>query len=197
MLARYPDVLVIEDDHFSMTSARPYHRITPPTTRRWVLIRSVAKFLGPDLRLAVARADPETASAMRARLHDGKTWVSHLLQTAAAHLLTDPEATSLVAAAREAYQQRLRTLTAELSAYSITPLGTPDGLNIWIDLPAAVDPHATCADVAAAGWAVQLGHLYAVEGMPLRAGIRVTSASLERFDAARFSQSLSRAVTRK
>lgn len=125
-----------------VTSARPYNRITPPTTRRWVLIRSVAKFLGPDLRLAVARADPETASAMRARLHDGKTWVSHLLQTAAAHLLTDPEATSLVAAAREAYQQRLRTLTAELSAYSITPLGTPDGLNIWIDLPAAVDPHA-------------------------------------------------------
>ena len=59
MLAGYAHVLVIEDDHYSAVSRMPYHRVTPPTTRHWALVRSVAKFLGPDVRVAAIASEPE------------------------------------------------------------------------------------------------------------------------------------------
>ena len=89
VLQHHPDVFVIEDDHFSAVSAQPYHRATPESTSRWALIRSVSKFLGPDLRVAFVAADPITASRVERRLGPATTWVSHILQHLTVTLLED------------------------------------------------------------------------------------------------------------
>ena len=80
VLREHPYVLVIEDDHFSMLSRSPFRSLIGPDHRRWALVRSVSKFLGPDMCLAVTASDPETARRLAMRLTPGTTWVSHLLQ---------------------------------------------------------------------------------------------------------------------
>src|SRR5699024_11164467 len=77
LLAEHPYVLVIEDDHFSMLSQQPYESLIAPGHHRFALVRSVSKFLGPDMCLAVAATDPATAERLAMRLSPGTTWVSH------------------------------------------------------------------------------------------------------------------------
>lgn len=62
VLAEHPYVLVIEDDYYSLLSRRPFHSMVGPGHRRWALVRSVSKFIGPDICLALVASDAETAS---------------------------------------------------------------------------------------------------------------------------------------
>ncbi|MDU5362563.1 MAG: aminotransferase class I/II-fold pyridoxal phosphate-dependent enzyme, partial [Klebsiella oxytoca] len=80
ILARYPQVLVIIDDHFALLSSTPWHSPLAAESRRWALVRSLSKTLGPDMRLAIVASDCETSAALRLRLNSGSQWVSHLLQ---------------------------------------------------------------------------------------------------------------------
>ena len=89
VLSEHPYVLVIEDDHFSLLSREPFHSLIGPDHRRWALVRSVSKFLGPDMCLAIVASDPETADRLAMRLSPGTTWVSHLLQRLVLALVTD------------------------------------------------------------------------------------------------------------
>ena len=77
--------MVIEDDHFSAVSAQPYQRATPKSTGRWALIRSVSKFLGPDLRVAFVAADPATAAHLE---RPYRTRSQTLAETLAGHGIT-------------------------------------------------------------------------------------------------------------
>jgi DNA-binding transcriptional MocR family regulator len=160
VLTRFPHALVIEDDHFWALSTATYERVTPPESRHWALVRSAAKFLGPDLRVAVVAADEMTAERLHARLGSATTWVSHLLQHAVAGMLADP--------AIEALRLRARATYAERAA--LLGLGTSDGLNVWIETD--VTPEA----LAARGWRVRPAAAFAV-GAPRRA-IRVTTSTL-------------------
>ena len=123
---------MIEDDHFWALSASAYHRITPAEMPRWALVRSVAKFLGPDLRVAVVAADELTADRLHARLGPATTWVSHLLQHAVAGMLNDPRVERLRDRARDAYAERAALLANALRARGIELAIAPDGLNVWI-----------------------------------------------------------------
>jgi len=163
-------VLVIEDDHFWALSAAGYHRVTPDEMPRWALVRSVAKFLGPDLRLALVAADAQTAERLHARLGPATTWVSHLLQHAVAGMLADPAIEALRLRARAAYAERAALL------------GGADGLNAWIET--AVTPEA----LAARGWRVRPAAAFAV-GEPRRA-IRVTTSTLTPEQAEAFASDL-------
>ena len=127
MLARHPHVLVIEDDHFWALSAAAYHRITPAEMPRWALVRSVAKFLGPDLRVALVAADEETADRLHARLGPATTWVSHLLQHAVAGMLADPRIERLRDRARDAYAERAALLVDALRARGSSSRSPPTG----------------------------------------------------------------------
>ncbi|WP_030575550.1 MULTISPECIES: aminotransferase class I/II-fold pyridoxal phosphate-dependent enzyme [Streptomyces] len=192
ILAEHPQVLVIEDDHFSAVSARPYHRITPPGSARWALVRSVSKFLGPDLRLALVAADAESTAHLEARLSAGTTWVSRLLQHAARQLLLDPSVHELHERAREVYARRSGLLVERLHAHGIEAPHRPDGLNVWVELD--VDGRAAVKALAQRGWAVRPGHLFAPVPAAHWGAIRVTTAAITESQAGAFAAELAAVV---
>jgi len=179
VLARHPQVLVIEDDHFWALSGAAYHRVTPAEMPRWALVRSVAKFLGPDLRLAIVAADEDTTDRLHARLGPATTWVSHLLQHAVAGMLADPRIEQLRQTARGAYAERAALL---VNALRIAPAITPDGLNVWIETAATADA------LAARGWRVRPADDFAV-GRTIDA-VRVTTSTLTAEQAEAFATDL-------
>ncbi|OII59603.1 transcriptional regulator PtsJ [Streptomyces sp. CC53] len=192
ILAEHPQVLVIEDDHFSAVSARPYHRITPPGSTRWALVRSVSKFLGPDLRLALVAADAESTAHLEARLSPGTTWVSHLLQHTTRQLLLDPSVHELHERAREVYARRSGLLVERLHAHGIEVPHRPDGLNVWVELD--VDAEAAVAALARRGWAVRPGHLFAPDPAAHHGAIRVTTATITESQAGAFAAELAAVI---
>jgi DNA-binding transcriptional MocR family regulator len=193
VLSPHPDVLIIEDDHFSQVSSQRYRRVTPTTAQRWALIRSVSKFLGPDLRVAIVAADPTTAARVEDRLGAATTWVSHLLQHLTASLLDDPDTQRTLDSARTAYQQRSHLLTDALRDAGLDVQRHSDGLNVWIPLPA--DEHDVVQRLAQLGWAARRGADFAVGDRPPNA-IRVTTSTLMPHQTHGFVNDLNRTLHR-
>lgn len=176
VLERNPHVLVIEDDHFSAVSSFQYHRATPPSTNRWALVRSVSKFLGPDLRVAFIATDPDTAARLETRLSSGTTWVSHLIQQLVHTILTDSETSELLGQAQRAYAARSSFLVNALAEYGIRANPRPDGLNVWVEFDRPVQN--LVSDLGELGWLVRPGDPFATENGLHRNAIRVTTATL-------------------
>ena len=160
LLADHPYVLIIEDDHFSMLSQRRYESLIGPAHRRFALVRSVSKFLGPDMCLAIAATDAETAERLAMRLSPGTTWVSHLLQRLALTQLTDREVRAEVAAAAAHYAERNAAFAARLRANGIEATSS-DGLSLWIEL---AQPARTVAErLMRRGWLARTGDDFALD----------------------------------
>ncbi|MDT0331536.1 aminotransferase class I/II-fold pyridoxal phosphate-dependent enzyme [Nocardiopsis lambiniae] len=170
-LAAHPEVLVIEDDHFSALARTPYRRVTPVGTARWALVRSVSKFLGPDMRLALTVCDRDTADRLRAR---PAGWVSHVLQHLVAGVLTDSATPARLDHASRTYADRRRSLTDALTAHGLSWSEAADGLNVWIPLT-GVPETAVVNALADHGWAVRPGSLFTLAHGP---AIRVTTSTL-------------------
>ncbi|MEH3089321.1 MAG: aminotransferase class I/II-fold pyridoxal phosphate-dependent enzyme [Microbacterium arborescens] len=154
VLADHPYVLVIEDDHFSLLSTQPYRSVIGERHERWARVRSVSKFLGPDMCLAVTASDPVTAERLALRLGSGTTWVSHLLQRLAHALLTDEAAVGTVATARAHYAARNAAFAAELTRAGL-PCTAGDGLSLWVEVPGTA---RTVADaLMRRGWLARTG----------------------------------------
>ena len=154
VLAEHPYVLIIEDDHFSMLSAHPYESLIGPRHRRFALLRSVSKFLGPDMCLAIAATDAETAERLAMRLSPGTTWVSHLLQRLSFGLLSDGSVRAAIGAAGQHYADRNAAFAEKLRAQGIAAHYS-DGMNLWVELPV---PARTVADrLMRRGWLVRTG----------------------------------------
>lgn len=188
VLDQHPHVLVIEDDHFSAVSSSRYHRATPRSANRWALIRSVSKFLGPDLRLAFVAADPTTATRLESRLGSGPTWISHLLQQLTYALLADPATAGLLDEAKQAYAERAASLADALAGHGIITNPKPDGLNVWVEFDRPVQQ--LVADLAEVGWLVRPGDPFATEDGRHRNAIRVTTATLPILAAREFALDL-------
>lgn len=163
VLADYPYVLIIEDDHFSMLSPHPYESLVSPSHQRFALIRSVSKFLGPDMCLAVAATDQETASRLAQRLSPGTTWVSHLLQRLVLGLMTDPEVQQQISAAARHYLDRNTAFALDLRGAGLHATHG-DGLNLWVELPLAA---ATVSErLMRRGWLVRTGDAFRLADQP-------------------------------
>ena len=134
VLAEHPYVLVIEDDYFSFLSRAAFRPIVGPDHRRWALVRSVSKFIGPDLCLAVTATDPDTADRLAMRLSPGTTWVSHLLQRLAHGVLTDDSARELIARAGAHYAARNDGAARLFTAHGL-PVVAGDGMSLWVPVP--------------------------------------------------------------
>ncbi|NIE77157.1 transcriptional regulator PtsJ [Pantoea sp. Ap-967] len=174
ILEKYPNVLVIVDDHFALLAETPYHSVIPVSSGRWALIRSVSKALGPDLRLGFLACDVGTAQRLRSRLAPGMTWVSHILQVIMSRSLNDPSTFEMLELSRKRYAERRNRLRSLLSQNNIPSFPSSDGFNVWI--PLEKDMRDVAFELAKRGWLVRLGSAFAVQSSPL--AIRVTVSKL-------------------
>lgn len=207
VLRRYPSVGVIEDDHAGPVAGVPAFSacaslagskgVTGPNGMtgpngvkgpdRWVVMRSVSKSLGPDLRLAVLAGDEATITRVAGRQALGTGWVSYQLQEMVADLWADPSVTAQLRTAADIYTGRREALRSALHRHGITASGR-SGFTCWVPVS---DEEGVASSLAAAGWAVAPGQRFRIAAAP---GVRICFARLEQPDAASFAAEFARAL---
>lgn len=170
LLRTRPEVVVVEDDHAAGIAGRDHVPVVRQS-RRWAVVRSTSKVLGPDLRMAFLAADQETIARVIGRRRLGAGWVSRILQELVLHLLAADSTSRLIATAAERYAERRSTLLDALARRGVAAQGA-SGLNVWVPVH---DETATAQALAEAGWAVDLGHRYRIASPP---AIRITTSTL-------------------
>jgi DNA-binding transcriptional MocR family regulator len=186
VVADHHDVLVVEDDYVARVAGAPYVPLHNPDGR-FLVVRSLSKVLGPDLRVALATGDPLTVSRVEGRQLLGPGWVSHVLQQLAARLLADKATARLLARAERLYAERRAALVAALDARGIPAFGAT-GLGIWIPIS---DEAAVVRELLVRGWAVSPGERYRFESAQ---GVRVTTAGLSVREAEKLADALADAL---
>lgn len=161
VLADYPQVMVIEDDHFALLSTSPYETIVSPEREHWALVRSMSKALGPDMRIAFVASDETTAERLATRISGGVTWVSHLLQRFTYAMLSSTETREQIDEAAAHYEQRNAAFVAALQSFDFDS-ASHDGLNVWVDTRA--DAGAVLASLMRKGWIAREGSTFALAG---------------------------------
>lgn len=186
LLAQYPHVLIVEDDHFWQVSGHEYRSIIPAGHPRWALVRSVSKSLGPDLRVGIVGSDQLTASRLAAHIRSGAMWVSHLLQRLTYLLTSHPETPRQLAHASAEYARANAYLVNALAAHDIEG-SAADGVNVWINLNTPAEPVVT--SLSDSGWLVRDGAEFSLDATDAAVNhVRVTihqltDSQLDRFVA--------------
>jgi DNA-binding transcriptional MocR family regulator len=190
VLAEFPRTLVIEDDHLGPVAGAELHGVLSAGARpeRWATTRSVAKALGPDLRLAILAGDAGTIARVQGRQQCGPGWVSHILQRLVLGLYSDPDVRALVARAGATYTQRRERLLVELDRHGVHAHGV-SGLNVWIPVP---EEAGTVGALMQRGWVVAPGEPYRLAGCS--PAIRVTVATLTAREAVRLAADLAQTL---
>jgi DNA-binding transcriptional MocR family regulator len=186
LLAQHPDLLMIEDDHAGPIAGVRAHTLTADRAR-WAVVRSVSKWLGPDLRIALVAGDPTTIARVEGRQQVGAGWASHILQRVVVELWGDPEITRRLKTAAAAYTARRELLMQALAQHGIASHGA-SGLNVWIPVP---EEAAVMAALAGAGFAVRAGERYRIKSP---AAVRVTVAALKPGEAERVAIAIARCL---
>jgi len=173
LLDRHPEVLVIEDDHASAVSGVPAQTLAPArmAARPWTVIRSVSKFLGPDLRLAIVAGDPMTIARMQDQQALGPRWVSHIIQRLVLRLWTAPGTDQVIERAARSYGARREALAARLADHGVIALGR-SGLHVWVPVQREAE---VVQGMLARGWSIQAGEIFRLRSGP---GVRVGIAGL-------------------
>ncbi|WP_411102320.1 aminotransferase class I/II-fold pyridoxal phosphate-dependent enzyme [Streptomyces sp. cmx-4-9] len=184
VLAGYPGVLLVEDDHGHGFVDLPLKTLAG-ATRNWVHIRSTAKTYGPDLRLAVLTGDEVTLDRVRGRQRLGPGWVSRLLQYAVVELWASG-AVDRAAVAR-AYGERRDGLVGALRERGVRAYGR-SGMNVWVPV---TDETGVVTRLLAAGWAVAAGTRFRVGTGP---GVRLTVSQVAPSEIAGLADALAAAV---
>lgn len=190
LLAKYPNVLVIVDDHFALLSSAPYQSVIPRNAYRWALVRSFSKALGPDMRVAAIASDPATSKQLRLRLACGTSWVSHLLQDIVEVAVAQPQTVELINKARNDYSRRRKMLEHALARQRVEFVAQGDGLNLWV--PLQTDDQAIALALARQGWLVRHGETFSVQE-PVR-GLRITISDIEPAQCDRLAQDIKRSL---
>lgn len=182
------DGVVVEDDHGGEASGVRLAALAG-VGRHWVVVQSLSKSWGPDLRVAAVFGDPTTVQRVSGRFRLGPGWVSRILQHTAWSLLVDDSARATVAAAADELARRRDMLRTALADHGITARGH-SGLNLWVPV---ADETVVVAGLLARGWGVAPGARYRLDSPP---GIRVTAAAVLDNDlAARFAADLAAVAT--
>ncbi len=187
LLDDHPGLLVVEDDHAGPVAGVPAFTVCHRRRERWAVVRSVSKWLGPDLRLALLAGDPVTVGRVEGRQALGSGWVSHLLQDLVIALWSDPRTEARLLRASAAYRERRDAFVAALARRGVQAHGR-SGLNVWV--PVAEEGPVLTA-LATAGWAVRGGQRYRIRSGP---AIRITTAALLPRDGERLAEQIGRAL---
>lgn len=183
VLAGAPQTLVIEDDHLGPIAGSELHT-TVTAMQRWAATRSVAKALGPDLRLAVLAGDPQTLARVQGRQQCGPGWVSHILQRLVLGMWRDPAVLARIERARTTYASRREHFLGALDEHGIGATG-PSGLNVWVPVE---DETGVVGALLQRGWVVAPGAPFRLAASP--AAIRVTIATLAEQESTRLAADL-------
>ncbi len=154
-LGEFPRVMVIEDDHAGPVAGTDAHYMDHQR-QHWAVIRSVAKTLGPDYRLAFVAGDDETLDRVEGRMQLGVGWVSHFLQRIVAGLLSDPNADQMIKLAVASYALRRKRLVEGLATHGI-PASAPSGFQVWIPVS---DEESVVAAAQDSGFAIRSAASY-------------------------------------
>lgn len=174
LLAGHPETLVVEDDHAGPVAGIAVHYVhTDSSLRqpRWAIVRSVAKSLGPDARLALVAGDAETLDRIEGRLQLGAGWVSQFLQRIVAAQLRDPRTSDAIGKAAEHYRDRRERMITRLADRGIAAYGR-SGFQVWIPVS---NEAAVVAAVQASGFAIRSSSGYRLTSSP---AVRVTVCAL-------------------
>jgi DNA-binding transcriptional MocR family regulator len=183
VLATKPGLLVIEDDHAGPAAGADYVTIIDKQREKWAVVRSVSKWLGPDLRVAVMASDPRTHARVQGRQTLGARWVSHILQRIVVSIWRD----RITQRAGRVYAERREALLRALRERGIAARGA-SGFNVWIPV---AEESATITALMQLGWAVKAGERYRIASPP---AVRVTVATLEPKEAVRFADDLAKVL---
>ncbi len=181
VLEQAPDVLVIEDDHLGEVAGSPLHTVAAGR-ERWATVRSVAKALGPDLRLAVLASDRRTLVRVEGRQQCGPGWVSHILQRLVLGLWQDPHVEQLTERAAATYAARRERLLHALAREGVRA-SAASGLNVWVPVE---DETGVVGALSERGWVVAPGAPYRLAASP--PAIRITIATLAEDESARLAR---------
>ncbi|MEW2547720.1 aminotransferase class I/II-fold pyridoxal phosphate-dependent enzyme [Streptomyces sp. NPDC047002] len=184
LLASHREVLLVEDDHGHAIVDVPLYPLAG-TTDHWVLVRSVAKAYGPDLRLAVFTGDALTVDRVMGRQRLGPGWISTLLQRAVVALW---EAGAVdVPAVAAAYGARRDALVRALAERGVMAYGR-SGMNVWVPVR---DETGAVARLLRAGYAVAPGARFRTGSAQ---GVRITVSSLAAGDIAPLADAVAAAA---
>jgi len=170
-----PEAMVIEDDHLGPIAGSPRLTLTNGKNR-WAAARSVAKSLGPDIRLALLTGDAQTISRVRGRQAVGPHWTSHLLQSLVVMLWSDAGVAATLKRAAEVYGERRDRFLESLALRGIKA-STSAGITVWIPVP---EEAPVVQSLLEAGWAVSPGAPYRLQS---ERAIRVTISTLKKREA--------------
>ncbi|WP_088329340.1 aminotransferase class I/II-fold pyridoxal phosphate-dependent enzyme [Lacimicrobium sp. SS2-24] len=186
VLRRYPHVLVMEDDHFSLLAVTEHHSVIPDNTYNWAIFRSVSKGLGPDLRMAFVAADKDTVKRINTRLAPGMSWVSRVLQSLVYTCLTHAHFKQQREQAKKNCAYRRNLLINALTKHGIAPGPTVDGLNVWV--PVGGDCHAVAFALSRKGWLVRPGSAFDISHTS--GALRVSVQKMDAPTAEQFAQDI-------
>jgi DNA-binding transcriptional MocR family regulator len=189
LLRGHEAVLLIENDPAGPVAGVIAATLCRGTHPRWAAVRSVSKFLGPDLRMAVVAGDELTVARLQGRQSLGARWISHILQQLTLALWSDPSSGRWLARAADAYTQRRVAAIDALGAAGIAAVGR-SGFNVWVPVR---EETATVQALAERGWAVAAGERFRINSAP---AIRVTTSALAVEAAPRFAADLAASVRR-
>jgi DNA-binding transcriptional MocR family regulator len=153
VLAGYPALTVVEDDHAGDIAAAPPVSLGSHLPTRTVHVSSFSKSHGPDLRLAAVGGPAALIDAVADRRLLGPGWSSRILQAVLLDLLSSSPAVEQVAFARAEYARRRSLLCTALAGRGVTA-SADDGINMWVPVE---DQQVAMVTLAAHGIGVAPG----------------------------------------
>lgn len=162
VLEKYPDVSLVENDHFSLLSGCEFfscHTESNP----WMITRSLSKLLGSDVRLTLCASDNATHMKLRQRQLLSSGWVSRFLQAVSADALSDPCILQQLKSSQSVYSQRRLLVTDCLQNEHDLYVRGSSGLTMIVSV---TDEGRAKSRMEYLGWAVQSGTQYRIDHEP-------------------------------
>jgi DNA-binding transcriptional MocR family regulator len=176
--------VVIEDDHFAPLSEFKPATSIGPNHPNWAIIRSVSKYMGPDLRMAFVNSSVELSRKALDMSAFTYRWVSSVVQKTVLAIVTADDYGAVVQKAAVAYRQRRMCLRTALAEVGLVGHGQ-DGINVWIPV---TDELFVSRRLMESGWIVRPGSIFR---LGTASAIRVTTSSITEAECRELAELLS------